>query len=136
VTEKDSGDEQPDETGTRPTGLFSKILGRFTMFKVTNEVLYAVIVLFAIGSFTLALTLRKRRISESRSIYGIGKKPGLKDEVRSNLFDLKSKSGMFGGSPATTEHGKEDKPSMDPSNLTWNQLKDKWLNGNGPGHGD
>lgn len=117
---------------TQPTGLFGKILGRLALPKITaTDSTYLAILLFAAGSFTAALLFRKRRVEKSRRI-------GIREEVRQNLFNIKSHINLWGDKDLTPKraqkidnlHDSSDQtaPKSNPS-FTWGQLKEKWLNG-------
>ena len=100
---------------TKPTGLFSRLIGYFSLPKIEVNTLYYVIAFFAVGSFALALMFRKKRIENSN-------RKTVRDEVRDNLFDLKGHAKSWGA--------KKPDGEADPA-LTWNRLKEKWLNGTG-----
>ena len=108
-------------SGSQPTGWFGRFVGNVVMPQVTNGFLYIVIVIFAGGSFFLAFSLRRRRIAKrgGRSV---------NDEVRHNLFNLKSELGSMGTLQAPSQSELKDPTRHTPS-LSWDKLKKKWLNG-------
>jgi hypothetical protein len=112
-------------SGSQPTGLFGRLVGNIVMPQVTDGVLYVVIVIFAAGSFVLALSLRRRRIANRSG-------GSVRDEVRHNLFDLRGelKSELKGvGSARVAPQSESKGPTEGPPALSWGKLKEKWLNG-------
>jgi|GEM_PF-1288599 len=136
--------EENQTTAQRPsTGLIT--LPKIVLPEISITSAYTLILLIAIGSFSLAIFL-KRRKKESFE------KKDSREDIKSNLFNLKShtkkwepkKTFEYKSFEKKTDHSRPTQPEISKSTLksldsssieedpdiAWEKLKKKWLNGN------
>jgi hypothetical protein len=122
LSKSETGEEPTSSSSEQPTGLFGKILGNMALPETGTLLLYVITIFFAVGSFTLAFMLRKRKTMGSGRV-------GVRDEVKNNLFDVKKRGKLGQSVKSYNDNQTADEHNQKDFMMTWSQLKEKWLNG-------